>query len=162
MKQVKACSLAMRASNEAEHLPKELVSLPSTSNTHAICPQGMDYDLCPPQTSPGNCVGDGELPSAETTPRTQLITEQFGASWGSAAWLWCLEGYCSSSTDIVSVSLMKKKPVTAITLKRLLFKVTILAWEITCPNKIAPILHALKEQMGWSREGTGNCENLAL
>lgn len=84
MKQVKACSLAMRTHNEVGHLPKELVSLPSTSNTHAVCSLGMDYGLCPPQTSPGNGVGDRELPSAETTPRTQLITEQFGGSWGSA------------------------------------------------------------------------------
>lgn len=77
-------SLATRASDEAGHLPKELVSLPSTSNIHAVCPLGTDYGLCSPQTSPGNHVGEEELPSAETMPRRQLITKQFGGSLVSA------------------------------------------------------------------------------
>lgn len=132
MEQVKAHSLAEKASDEAEHLPKELISLPSTSSTHAVCP------LVP-----------------ECGPHSLSLGDH-----GAVSELRCLQDYFST-TDSVS-HVWKKNPVTAITLMTSCFKVTTLAWEITCPNKTALLWQAVKEQTWGRRDGTGINDNSAL
>lgn len=89
MEQVKAHSLDKRTSDEAEHLPKELIALPSTSSTHAVCPLGPDCGL--------NSLSLGDHGAV---PELRYLQDYFSTT-DSVSYVWKKPCHCYYLNDIM-------------------------------------------------------------